>query len=43
MSRYAQQKVVTGRFHAILYRLQVVIPILQFVIESVFYLLGLLI
>ena len=37
MSRYVQQKVVTGRFHAVLYRSQVVIPILQFVIESVFY------
>jgi len=32
MSRYVQQKVVTGRFYAVLYRSQVVIPILQFVI-----------
>ena len=29
MSRYVQQKVVTGRFHAVLYRSQVAIPILQ--------------
>jgi len=37
MSCYVHQKVVTGRFHAVLFRSQVVIPILQFVIESVFY------
>jgi len=34
MSRYVQQKVVTGRLHAVLYRSQVVLPILQFVSGS---------
>jgi len=34
MGRYAQKEVVTDIFHAVLYRLQVVIPILQFVIEK---------
>jgi len=29
-----RKKVVTDRFHAVLYRVQVVIPILQFVIEN---------